>query len=261
MTDAAPARTRLPRGARLLIGLVFVVTMLANLPASFLRIALDQADGDFVYQSVDGKLWRGVVRGVRVGEINIGDVDYTLRLSAFLTGALKADFRTEGGSMRADGRLSYGVLSKTLDVSDANIDFDLSAIRRYTFYGLPYQGRARAVIERLKVASSRCEIAKADLWTDIMTSHAKRLSGEPLDLSGAAGCTDDNKLKVVLSGGSGSGDLIFEATISPDMSFALAARVTPRRTDLQDALTLLGFERKGDAYTYDAVGEIKGLTS
>lgn len=240
--------------------IVFTITVAANLPASFIRLALDRIGGNFAYQSVDGRIWNGTINGVQVGEISIGTVTYKWNPIPLLVGNVDLTISSAGGDAIGEGDIQLGVLSQKISIANANVIFDLSAIERYTLYGLPFQGVVRSKIRSLKASKKKCIRADADIWTDAMTASAVKLSGDPLDLVGGAQCVDE-KLQVLLNGKSPSGQVSIKASIATDLAYAMAATVTPQRTDLQNSLSLLGFQRNGENYVYDTIGKLKGTGS
>ena len=239
---------------------VFIATSVYAMPASVLRFGVDQISPNFQYQSIEGNWRNGAFKGVRVGDAYLGEVRYKLSPLSLFTGAVKARINARGGALVGDGDIRIGMLDRSAALSNATFDFDLSSIRRYTLYGVPYQGTVRANVRRLAFSEDGCRKADADLWTDAMAGPAKKLSGAPLDLKGDAACRDD-KLYVRLDGAAAPGEIVVEALLSPMLNYTMVATIVPRRTELQQALTLLGFERSGQKYVYDTIGEIKGLGS
>ena len=234
----------------LLGAFIFTVTFIVNAPASFMRIGLDRIGNGFSYHSVEGSLWKGRVNGVRLGETSLGAIDFEWSPLSALSGTVSAKVSAKGGDGRGNGTIGIGLFSEDLTISDGTVLFDLGSIKRYTLYGLPYQGVIRAKIRKLKVSQEECIKADLDLFTDAMTASAVKLSGQPLDLVGNAQCKGKG-LQILLNGQSASGQVAIDAVIQPNLSYNMAATVKPERTDLQQALTLLGFERDGSAYVFD----------
>ena len=234
--------------------------MTINAPASFLRLGLDRIGGGFGYEAVDGSLWEGTITGVRYGKTKIGRVDFEWSPLSVVTGTVTAKIKARGGDGEGNGIVGYGIFSKQVTVTDASVVFDLNSIKRYTLYGLPYQGEVSSKIRRLRLTQEECLEADLDLWTDAMTASAVKLSSQPLDLAGKAQCKEKG-LQVLLDGESASGRIAIDAVINADFSYTMAASVVPERTDLQQALTLLGFQREGSSYVYDTIGRLKGVGS
>ena len=244
----------------LLGAFVFTVTFIVNAPASFLRLGLDRVGNDFAYQSIEGSLWKGTIKNVRIGAVTLGNVDFEWSPLSVITGTVSAKVKAFDGDGEGYGIVGIGLFSKQISISDASVAFDLNSIKRYTLYGLPYQGAIRAKIRHLRLSKERCHEADLDLWTDAMSASAVKLSGEPLNLVGGAQCKDKS-LQVILNGESSSGRIAIDAVVNSDFSYNMAASVMPERTDLQQALTLLGFQREGSSYVYDTIGQLKGVGS
>jgi len=239
---------------------VFTVTLILNAPASIIRLGLDRVGNDFQYRNVEGGLWKGTINGVYVGSVFLHTINYEWNPLSILGGGVTFHVDSKGGDATGQGNIRLGLFSKDMKITNANLIFNLNSIKQYTIYGVPYQGILRSKIRVLQFNQRECVKADVDLWTDAMTASAVKLSGDPLDLAGKAMCANE-KMQVTLNGQSGSGQIAIQALVAMDLNYSMETTVMPRRTELQQALSLLGFQRKGDNYVYDTIGKLKGAGS
>jgi hypothetical protein len=240
---------------------VFAVAALANAPASFLAPALNQGGGNVQYQELAGRIWNGEVKGLAIGDQYLGDLAFRLRAAPLLTGAAVVKFSLHGGAAAGEGEFGASVLSQTVWLRDASMEFNLASVKRYTIFGIPYQGSARARVQKLSWSRrAGCLDALGDVWTNVLDASATRFVGDGLVLSGPASC-ENQKLRLNLSGANRAGVTNIAVAITPQMTYQLTASVMPDRADLKDNLRAIGFEDSGGALVYDAVGELKGAGS
>lgn len=245
----------------LLVGvLTFIVGGFALAPASLMAPALSGAAAPIDYERLEGRLWDGKIVRLNVGEHFLGDVTFSVSPFQAITGRLRAHVVASGGDGAGSGVISYGLFGRSLRIADAEIAFDLASVRRYSIFGLPYQGDLRASVGEIVWTSKGCRIAEAEVWTDLLDASSRQLVGEGMELAGSAAC-DGERLALMLRGENSEGRTQVALSLAPDLTYQLAASVAPRRPELQENLKRLGFEDNGDALVYDAIGAIKGLGS
>ncbi len=255
------ASTAPRRGPLILLGAVsFLLAAIIMAPASLITPGLNAAGPDIQYKEVTGTIWKGEIRGVATGEVYLGDVAFRFRPMMLLTGALSADLTAMGGAATGTGRVNVHLLSRRLSVQNANVAFDLSAVRRYSLFGIPYQGRVEARDAGLVWSRKGCSGASGEIWTDVLDASSKTLVGESLLLAGPASC-DDGRIAVALKGGNREGEAEIKIAIDPAMTYRLMASVDLGRADLENNLRRLGFEDGDGVLVYDAVGALKGVGS
>lgn len=247
--------------ALLLVGaLGFLLAGLVFAPASLVRPALANLGAPVTYKRIDGTLWRGRIEGLTISDQYIGNATFAAAPLNLLLGRLSARVEVEGGVGDATGDVSFGIFGRSMQVSGAEIVFNLSAIKRYTFFGVPYQGDVRASVDRLAWTPKGCRAAKARVWTDLLDASSRQILGDGLELAGTTMC-DGDRLRAALSGQNSEGSVIINVALTPDMTYEFVAYVEPREESLQEDLKRLGFEDNDGQLVYDAIGAIKGLGS
>ena len=253
-------KASLSKGWLVIVGaIVFLITGVYAAPASLLAPVLSAAH-DVSYQRLEGRIWRGRIKGLVAADQRLGDVAFTIRALPLLLGNVETQLSLTGGVATGGGVVSVNVVSRSLELQDATADFNLNAIDRYTLFGLPYQGYARASVRRLVWNKTGCASADGSFWTDALNAAATRVTGDGIELSGPARCEGD-ALMLLLDGVNAYGDATIEIAVSPDLTYALSAAVTPKRSEARRSLELLGFQPDGRNLVYDAVGPLKGLGS
>lgn len=258
MTAGDPT-TKKPPGRRVLLAsaiAAFFIGAVALAPASLLAPALSR-NSDLQFVSLEGTVWRGALNGAQLGEIYLGDVDFRLSPLSLLAAAPSARISVVGGAATGAGRLQYRVFGGAVSLENIKGEFNLGAVNRYTLFGIPYQGRLRVDLERLRFSEDGCSEAAGDVWTDALDASSRQYLGDGLVLSGPARCEGGN-LTIALQGANQEGVTDIELSITPDMTYKLIARVEPARPALGQDLQRLGFEANDDSLVYNARGALRG---
>ena len=255
-TGEAPRRKRL-----VAVGVfAFVIAAIAIVPASLITPLLNANAANIQYQEVRGTIWNGEIRHVSTGDIYLGNLSFKLRPLALLTGGASADITVQDGAAIGAGRISVNLISQRLSLSNVNAAFNLSAVRRYSLFGIPYQGRVEMRQTNLSLSRSGCHSASGEVWTDVLDSSSQTLVGESLLLAGPAAC-DDGRIMLTLRGGNREGDAEIMIAIDPAMTYRVLASVELGRADFENNLRRLGFEDGDGVLIYDAIGALKGTGS
>lgn len=244
---------RRPWRLALLGAAVFVATLVVNAPASTLLQPL-RASG-LSYASAKGTVWNGVIEGAVFDRTAFGTISFRAPPLGFLSGRLVVVASATGGAIEGGGRFSVG-LGGDVHATGVDANVELGRFRRYGFMGAPLEGNARISVERLVISASGCRTAVGTVWTNALKGPAKRLGGSAFDLSGAARC-DDKDLVVDLAGEGEEGGANLELRLKPGFVYALAASAAPRRTEVEQALVIFGFERGERALTYESTGQLR----
>ncbi len=255
MTMTAPSATS-PKLLALVGGLVFLATLVANAPASILGAMLSSPA--LSYASVEGTVWKGVIKGAVANGTPMGDVSFRVRPQALLTGRLAADIDAHGGAVTGRGAAGAGFGGVFL--RDADLAIDLGMVRRYGFMGAPLEGRATARIDRLALSGDGCRAAAGTIWTNALNAPARRLNGEGFDLNGAARC-DGRDLLIELAGSGAEGGATMAMRLTPGLTYTLEASAQPVRAELEEALVYMGFQRENGVLTYASTGAIRAAGS
>ncbi len=236
----------------------FTAALAATAPASLLKHGLRKAPGDFSYLRIEGTIWNGVIREASLNGADLGDVSFSVHALAFLKGRVEASMAADGRDVFGSGRLA-ATFSGEILLSDADLRFNLTTVsRRYALMGAPIEGAASIRVDKLSYSASGCAAAAGEIWTDVLRGPARVFDGEAFDLSGPLGC-EDGDLKVALTGSGGEGSASLEIALRPDLTYELVADASPRRSEVDDALRMLGFEQGPGGLTYGASGVFRGV--
>lgn len=236
----------------------FLISALANAPASIAASLAVRASPLLEIGGAAGSLWRGELTNVSYDGISLGKIAFRLEPFGLLTGKIVARVASGGGALTARGKVA--ISPSSIDLRDAAGEFNLSAIRRYTFFGARYSGLARLSAKRLKLSKSDCRAEDASVSTNALEALTSQWRADALPLAGDIQCAD-GKLKVTLAGENADGLAKLEAVVAPDLSYAMTFTASSRRADIGEALRLFGFEGDSANLSYRAVGRLKGLTS
>lgn len=131
----------------LILGVIaYVLLLIAFLPA---RMVFDRlAPYGFTAAAVEGSIWNGRARGMQVGMLSLGDVQWNLQLLPLFTGRLAADTRLTrpDGSAQADVMAS---LNGRVVLRNAAADLPIDAV--VGGGGLPggWRGKIRAQLSEV----------------------------------------------------------------------------------------------------------------
>ena len=247
------------RGNFLLIALAgFTAAAVAAAPATVGVWALKRAAPMLAVTGAEGTLWSGRLSGLSYGGVLIGDVNYRLSALSLLLGRISIHADSSNGALLGQARVLLG--QGRVDLREVSVEFNLGAIRQYTFFGVRYQGLARLKADRLTLSDKVCAAEAATVSTSAFEALTKRWSGSPLPLDGAVVC-EGGALVGALNGESADGKAAVGLTIRPDFTYLVRIAAEPRRADVSRALQLFGFEDKGEQLSYEAAGVLKGLSS
>lgn len=258
MTNSPAAAAREKQRFALIAAAGFVAAALTTAPASAGAWMLKRFFPLASIASAEGTIWKGKFSGVTYNGILIGDVDYRLRALPLLLARADLDARSAGGALLGRARLKFGFGS--IDLSGVSAEFNLGAVRRYTFFGVRYQGSARLDAERLRLTRSGCVATRATLSTTAFEALSTQWSGGPFPVSGAITCRG-GELLAALSGKGDAGSAAINISVKPDFAYSIRVAAEPRGQELSRTLEHFGFEKNGTSLSYEAVGVLKGLSS
>jgi len=243
----------------ILSGAAAALYCVAAAPASFIAAFALSKSADVSIERATGTIWEGALEGVRAKGVLLGDISYATNPLALLTGRLAGDLTAGGGALAGRAKASVGADGSAI-IEDAQILFELDAATRFAFLGAPLDGTVRADIDRLVLSPRGCIASAAKIRTDVLAAPAKRFAAEAFDLSGEAACSGRDLL-VALSGKGGEGAVTLSIRISPSLAYTLIAEAQPARTEVAEALQVLGFQRVNGALTIGARGVINSVGS
>ncbi|MFZ5617124.1 MAG: type II secretion system protein N [Pseudomonadota bacterium] len=239
-------------------GAAFLLSAVANAPAS-LAAAIATANSPLLtIGGAKGSIWRGEWSRVVYNRILIGDIEYRLEPAGLLAGRIVADASSSNGALAGKARISFSSFS--VELKDATAQFNLSAIRQYTFFGARYQGTASLRAKSMALTRKGCRAQRAEVSTNALDVLAKQWSGAAFPLAGEIECVE-GKLNLTLAGRNADGGARVDISISPDLAYTMTMTAEPKRAEVGDALRLFGFEGEGARLSYRAVGQLKGLSS
>lgn len=243
-------------GVFALLGFAFAVIAFA--PATLGAAILKRVSPLASVSGAEGNIWQGRLKGLSYNGVLVGDIDYSLKPLQLILGRVALEARSSNGAILGAAKIS--ISSGALEISDARAEFNLGAIRRYTFFGVPYQGLAMLKAKRLKLTQSGCEVSEASLSTTALEALSRRWSGGPFPMSGPIECSDGVMI-VDLGGGGADGAASIEITLRPDFTYSMRVAAEPTEKNVGQALRLFGFEDDGKVLSYEAAGVLKGLSS
>jgi len=128
--------------------LVFLIVML---PANLLLPLVSEQIPDLTLNGVEGTVWRGAARSVAYGDIHAGELEWKARPLWLLLGQWNTAVQLDGPmNTRAD--IGFSLTGK-INISNATIDADLTAVSRYLPQApvLALRGELSGLIESLVV--------------------------------------------------------------------------------------------------------------
>ncbi|MEM8772947.1 MAG: type II secretion system protein N [Pseudomonadota bacterium] len=236
---------------------VFMIAGFAMAPASFYAPVLKMSGIDVQYQALTGSVWRGQMKGVVAAGQPVGDLTYNLHALSLFSANPQLDIELAGPSASGKGRVGFNLLQQAVAFRNVTAEFDLSSVKQYSLFGIPYDGAVRSKVNDLIWSRQGCGNANGDVWTDVLDASSRQYLGDGLVLSGPASCAGDN-LKIDLAGANAEGETTISILVSPALTYQLSASVEPHKPQLKQDLKLLGFEDKDGALVYDAFGALKG---
>lgn len=239
-------------------GGAFCLAAIAGAPADLLASGLEARAPLLEISGAQGTVWRGAFADVAYSSVSLGRVSYKLKPWEIIAGRLSIDATSADGAIV--GRGSLALTPSGFDARNISAQFNLASIRRYTFFGVPYQGFATLTARSLELSKQRCKAVDAKASTTMLDGVARSWSGGPLPLKGDVTCKE-GKLALTLSGANADGALRVEALIAGDLSYAMTVAAEPKRAEVGVALRQLGFEGDSARLSLHAAGKLKGLTS
>lgn len=236
----------------------FAIAIVAFAPAGLAAAAMRRAAPLTSIAGAEGTLWNGRLLGVAYGDIAIGDIDFRLRAPSLLLARAVIDMTSANGALEGAARLQFS--PGAVEFGDISAAFNLGAIRRYSFFGVPYQGVFNVKADRLRLTGAGCEAENAIISTSAFDALAHRWSGGAFPMEGSIDCRD-GALVASLNGEGADGTADLKVSVRPDLSYTLIVAAQPRKADVSRALEFFGFEKGGDGLSYKAVGVLKGLSS
>jgi len=238
--------------------IIFIVTLVASVPAGVAAWFAQKNSPLLTISNASGTLWNAKFEGVSYNRIALGDVTAKIQPIALVAGRLTADVTSSGGALAANGRIE--LTSSRLSVRRMKAEFNLGAIRRYTFFGARYQGVARLDAKFLSLSRSGCKSDGAIVTTNALDSLAKKWSGAGFPLKGPVLC-ENGLMNLRLAGDSREGAATINVSVKPDLSFTMIASAEPKRREVSKTLELFGFRPRAGKLSYEAAGVLKGVGS
>jgi general secretion pathway protein N len=239
-------------------GGAFFFAAVAGAPSSLAASILEANAPLLEIGASTGTLWRGEFANVTYNSIDLGRIGYRLAPVRLITGRLAADMTSADGALTGKGGVS--LTPSGFELKEVSAQFNLGAIRKYTFFGARYQGVATLSAKSLSLSKRGCKAEEARLSTTMLDGLARQWSGGALPLQGAFECKDGN-LFLSLSGRSNDGAMRLETAVAPDLSYTMVFTAEPKRAEVGAALRQFGFEGDNAQLSLRAVGKLKGLST
>jgi hypothetical protein len=256
MHDASP-KSLSSRSLTVILAIATAALIVATAPATIVGAALNK-EGVAV-AAASGSVWRGELKGVSVQGVKIGDVAYAADPVAILTGRFAARAAIRNGAVNGAGRIAASLGGRVV-VTNAKFTFALDAARRYAILGAPLAGTLRVDASKITFSGEGCLEGSAKLWTDALMGPAKRVGSKAFDLAGDGACKGRNFV-VALAGRGGDGAVSVNLSVSPALTYVVNVEAEPARTEVAEALQILGFENANGVLTMAATGALRGVGS
>lgn len=236
----------------------FLASAIATAPAD-VAAGIAQANApQLKIAEARGTFWKGVFSQTSYAGAPIGDVAYTVNPLGLLSGRVLSDLKIGSGALLGNAKIEAS--PSRVVFSDVSAEFNLAAIRRYTFFGAHYQGAARIKARRLSLSPAGCVAEEATFSTDALDALTKQFSGEAFPVAGDLRCEKGN-LVVALIGDGVDAAARIDVSVAPDLAYTMTVFAEPRRAGVKETLRLLGFEGDGRELSWRATGRLKGLSS
>ena len=235
-----------------LMSIVFIcallVSVVSNTPLSFAlkRTGLEAAG--LHWESARGRIWSGVVSGVRFKDQPLGLVRVTLKPEGLLKGRIRYHLNWRGEAGQGVGTVEFG--RSQIRLSELRGDVDMGALQGFSVAVRQIGGLASFRIDELIVHHGRCEQAAGSVTSDLIRRASARYGGDWSPLAGDIRC-EKGMLFVPLEASSSQDETMsVQARIGLAGASSLEARVSHAGTPLASALAALGFWLENGDYVY-----------
>jgi len=174
---------------RMRIGIFVGVLALALAATAPARAFLHTRNaGDVVIGSVEGSIWQPVLRGVKVGAFDAGDVRLSLSAADLLVGRIAADARIDGQDLTGDGRVEFG-FGGTMRLQANDL---VATVREGSLAAasLP-AGSMRMTGVDIRFVGRKCASAQGQVTSDMVSVAMERVGQAGLPLAGEVRCSGD----------------------------------------------------------------------
>lgn len=126
---------------------VYLVFLIVTLPAQFIFDRLSKRGVQTV--AVSGTVWKGQATGLHVGVLNLGHLQWNLKVWPLFAGSLNADLKLERGDGFAEMQASAGLSGRRIAFKNLRASLPIDAILGSS--GLPggWKGTAQAKLDDL----------------------------------------------------------------------------------------------------------------
>lgn len=227
-----------------LFSVVFVVMAVLFAP---LRMALGWVDADragIAATAAEGTVWRGILRGARLGGLSLGDARVGLDPPGLLV--LKPGVRLNAeGAMRGEG------LVRSSGLADVTATVPLAALTP----ALPLDGRLELRSLQAEFRKGSCSEAGGDVALGDI--HLRGVAVPGLRLAGRAACAG-TRLVVPLKGQSGGVAVDADLSVDATGRWRLESRLRATDASVAAAAEAAGFERTLDGFRRLDEGRLGG---
>ncbi|MEM9670585.1 MAG: type II secretion system protein N [Pseudomonadota bacterium] len=233
-----------------------LVTLITTMPLAFALDRLNLKRLGVNWASSSGTVFSGELTGVTVGAQPIGRIRLGLQPIDILGGKLsyQLDWAGQPGSGR--GMLMAG--RSEIAVQDVNGIINVEHLVGLASEIRRVGGRASIQSGRITFRNSSCALASGRIDTDVLARAAASFGQTGGELTGNMAC-DGSMLLLPLEGASIDGDQ-FTARIRVGLAepSTFESRVQTTNAELSALLSLRGFTREGDVFTYLRSAQLGG---
>ena len=250
--------------AFLIVGIAaYVYFLLTNIPAATVYALVEKQIGSndlFVLQGLSGTIWSGRASQARIAQMNVGSLDWRLRLFPLLTGKLSLDISTTASNSRMQAGIETGLSGQTLAIDNMQGKLPVQALMPF-FYGLPIavDGEITTEIKHAEIERGEKLILDGKLvWQNAALTAPQAIKFGDLFL---ALRPDKNGSKILLSDQGGPLAAEGTAMIKPSGEYKLNIYLAARDkndTNLSNALKLLGRTNSQGKVRVSRTGRLQG---
>ncbi len=222
--------------------LIIVAALLCAIPLIPLQTAVNALQlrrVGFEAAHIEGNVWEGQMYEVKLGPIELGDVQSKMSLDEIKSGRVRLDLTgSEESTARLKGGFSFGWGG--LGIDRFNLAMPVMA-------GPPPIGGVTLILDDLSVKFPRGECSDGRGEIRAYLSGALPLIGLPNEMSGPALCRDGN---LAFDLASSDGRASEEVTMLGMTKYRISLFVKPSNPQVAEALVAKGFRPYFDGYRY-----------
>ena len=234
--------------------MVFVVVMGAAIAAlAPARLLIHPRQGDVSFNAVEGTIWSPLLKSVRVGRLDAGDVAIAVAPFDLLLGRLTVDARIHGSDIRGDVRLERQ-LGGDLRIAAPSLVIDGGLLA-----GLePAAGKTQLGGVDIVFADRACRSGAGTIESDTLALAAAKLGGNGPTLAGGVSCAGA-VARIAMSGERDSDRASALLDLASDGTASWSVTYATNRPEMAAGLIAAGLPPETQAGVYTSRGAVRWL--